>query len=73
MVFRADEDESDAGSSPIPLGANIEGGPDSDAARHAVAVDLADCTLYELYRAFPQSDVWHADSVVFDSTMRSAI
>ena len=32
-----------------------------------VAVDLADCKLYELYRAFPQSDVWHADSgAVFD-------
>ncbi len=69
VVFTAYGDESDAGPYPIPLGAGIEGGPDSDGDRHVIAVDLADCKLYELYRAFPQSDAWHADSgAVFDLT-----
>jgi hypothetical protein len=67
VVFTAYGDESDPGPYPIPLGANIEGGPDSDGDRHVIAVDLADCKLYELYRAFPESGAWHADSgAVFD-------
>ena len=70
VVFDAYGDESDPGPYPIPLGASVEGGPDSDGDRHVVAVDLADCKLYELYRAFPQGDAWHADSgAVFDLTI----
>jgi hypothetical protein len=67
VVFEAYADESDAGPYPIPLGASVEGGPDSDGDRHVIAVDLADCKLYELYRAFPRNGAWHADSgAVFD-------
>jgi hypothetical protein len=67
VLFQAYGDESDPGPYPIPLGASIEGGADSDGDRHVVAVDLGDCKLYELYRAFPQADAWHADSgAVFD-------
>jgi hypothetical protein len=70
VEFQAYGDESDPGPYPIPLGASVEGGPDSDGDRHVVAVDLADCKLYELYRAFPQGEVWHADSgAVFDLTV----
>ena len=67
VVFTAYGDESDPGPYPIPLGANVEGGPDADGDRHVIAVDLSDCTLYEMYRAFPQAGEWHADSgAVFD-------
>jgi hypothetical protein len=69
IVFTAYGDESDPGPYPIPLGAPIEGGPASDGDRHVLAVDLADCKLYEMYRAFPQSALWNADSgAVFDLT-----
>jgi hypothetical protein len=65
--FTAYGDESDPGPYPVPLGAPIEGGSASDGDRHVLAVDTAACKLYELYRAFPQSDHWNADSgAVFD-------
>lgn len=57
-------DESDPGPFPIPLDAPIEGGPDSDGDRHVIALDTENCRLYELYRGFPQSDAWNADSGV---------
>lgn len=67
IVFTAYGDESDPGPYPIPLGAPIEGGPDSDGDRHVLAVDIADCRLYEMYRAFPGSGAWNVDSgAVFD-------
>jgi hypothetical protein len=49
-------DESDPGPFPLPPDAPIEGGspsqPDPPSGdRHVIAVDPADCTLYELYRA----------------------
>ena len=63
-------DESDPGPYPIPPDAPIEGGPDSDndGDRHVLVVDDDNCILYELYRAFPQTDdSWQADSgAVFD-------
>lgn len=61
-------DESDPGPYPIPPGAPIEGGPDSDGDRHVLVVDNDNCILYELYRAFPQpGNSWKADSgAVFD-------
>jgi hypothetical protein len=69
VVFTAYGDESDPGPYPIPLGAPVEGGADGAGDRHVIAVDLADCKLYELYRAFPEDDAWHADSgAVFDLT-----
>lgn len=57
-------DESDPGPFPIPLDAPIEGGPESDGDRHAIAVDMDNCRLYELYRAFPEGDGFRADSGV---------
>ncbi len=62
-------DESDAGPFPIPLDAPIEGGPDSDGDRHVIAVDVDNCKLYELFRAFRTDDGWKCDSAaVFDLT-----
>ena len=62
------DDESDPGPYPIPPDAPIEGGPDSDGDRHVLVVNRDNCTLYELFYAFPQPDgSWHADSgAVFD-------
>jgi hypothetical protein len=55
-------DESDAGPYAVPLTAPIEGGSASTGDRHAIAIDTNNCILYELYRAFPQSSSWQADS-----------
>ncbi len=55
-------DESDPGPYAIPLNAPIEGGSQSTGDRHAIAVDIDNCILYELYRAFPQTSSWQADS-----------
>src|SRR5262245_63378695 len=55
-------DESDPGPYAVPLNAPIEGGSGSTGDRHAIAVDTDNCVLYELYRAFPQSSSWTADS-----------
>ncbi len=57
-------DESDPGPFPFPLDVPIEGGPDSDGDRHAIAVDFESCKLYELYRAFPDDNGFRADSGV---------
>jgi hypothetical protein len=60
-------DESDAGPYAIPLNAPIEGGSASTGDRHAIAIDTDNCRLYELYRAFPQTASWNADSgAIFD-------
>lgn len=56
-------EESDPGPYPIPPDAPIEGGTDSDGDRHVLVIDETDCTLYELYRGFPNDDgSWSADS-----------
>lgn len=60
--FTAYGDESDPGPYPIPLTAPIEGGSNSDGDRHVLAVNTDTCMLYELYRAFPQSNRWNADA-----------
>jgi hypothetical protein len=62
------DDESDPGPYPIPLGAPIEGGPDSDGDRHVLVLDRDNCILYELYDAFPQpGGSWEAGSgAIFD-------
>jgi hypothetical protein len=60
-------DESDPGPYAVPLTAPIEGGSNSTGDRHAIAVDTSNCVLYELYRAFPGSGMWSADSgAIFD-------
>jgi len=60
-------DESDPGPYAVPLNAPIEGGANSTGDRHAIAIDTTNCVLYELYRAFPQSSSWQADSgAIFD-------
>jgi hypothetical protein len=55
-------DEADPGPYAIPLNAPIEGGADATGDRHAIAIDTTNCILYELYRAFPLSSSWQADS-----------
>ncbi len=60
-------DESDAGPYAIPLNAPIEGGSSSTGDRHAIAIDTANCILYELYSAYPQTAGWQAGSgAIFD-------
>jgi hypothetical protein len=56
------DDESDPGPYAVPLNAPIEGGSASTGDRHAIAIDTTNCILYELYRAFPGSNAWTADS-----------
>jgi hypothetical protein len=62
--YTAYGDESDRGPFPIPGGAPVEGGRNSDDDRHVLVVDRSSCTLYELYRAFFQGggNRWNADS-----------
>jgi hypothetical protein len=60
--YTAYGDESDPGPFPVPKGAPVEGGNGSDGDRHVLVVDRADCTLYELYRAFFKGGHWNADS-----------
>jgi len=56
-------DESDPGPYPVPLDAQIEGGPLSAGDRHVLVVDTGHCILYELYSAYPQPDgTWQAGS-----------
>jgi hypothetical protein len=69
--FTAYGAESDPGPYKIPLGAPVEGGPGSDGDRHVLAIDRDNCILYELYRAFPRSSSWDADSGV-DWDLRSS-
>ncbi len=59
--------ESDRGPFPVPTGAPVEGGQDSDGDRHVLVVDRTRCVLYELYRAFFSRSGgahWNADSGV---------
>ena len=60
-------DESDPGPYAIPLSAPIEGGSGSTGDRHALAIDIDNCILYELYSAYPQASSWQAGSgAIFD-------
>lgn len=55
--------ESDPGPYPVPTNAPIEGAPNTNGDRHVLVVNQGNCTLYELYRSFPQSDgSWDAGS-----------
>jgi hypothetical protein len=55
-------DESDPGPYPVPGNAPIEGGPNSTGDRHVLVVDTGNCTLYEMYHAYPQLPAWDAGS-----------
>ncbi|MCC6429194.1 MAG: hypothetical protein IT435_20530 [Phycisphaerales bacterium] len=63
-------DQSDPGPYPVPVGAPIEGGPDSTGDRHVLVIDPLRRRLYELYYAFPNEDgSWDAGSgAVWDLT-----
>jgi hypothetical protein len=54
-------DESDPGPYPMPPNAPVEGGSASTGDRHVLVVDSGNCTLYELYYSWPQTDgSWQA-------------
>ena len=56
-------DESDPGPMPVPPTAPVEGGSSSTGDRHVLVLNNANCFLYELYNASPNSDgSWNADS-----------
>ncbi len=62
-------DESDPGPYPIPPDAPIEGGSGSDGDRHVLVLERDNCSLYELYDAWPQNNgsSWRAGSgAIFD-------
>src|SRR6202158_1548502 len=60
-------DESDIGPYAIPLDAPIEGGSQSTGDRHAIAIDIDNCILYELGNAYPQTSSWRAGAgAIFD-------
>ena len=62
--FTAYGDESDPGPMPIPSDAPIEGYPNpGNGDRHVLVLDNANCWLYELYSAYPDTDgSWSAGS-----------
>jgi hypothetical protein len=63
VVFTAYGNESDPGPMPIPGSAPVEGGNASTGDRHVLVLDRDACVLYELYRAFLQTDgSWTADA-----------
>ncbi len=69
VAYTAYGSESDPGPFPVPLDAEIEGGPESNGDRHVLVVDMDNAMLYELYRAFPQTASWEAASgAKFDLT-----
>jgi hypothetical protein len=62
ITFTAYGDESDPGPYPVPPTAPVEGAPSTSGDRHVLVVDKGACKLYELYRAFKQTNnSWKAD------------
>jgi hypothetical protein len=60
--FVAYADESDPGPYPVPPTAPVEGAPDTTGDRHVLVIDRDNNRLYELYRAFANSNgSWNAD------------
>jgi len=61
--FTAYGSESDPGPMPIALTDPIEGYPNpGNGDRHVVALDNANCFLYELDSSYPQTNSWNANS-----------
>ena len=62
MNWQAYGDESEAGPYPVPPNAPVEGAPDINGDRHVLVIDRDNNRLYELYRAFVNSNgSWNAD------------
>ena len=60
--FVAYGDESDPGPYPVPANAPVEGAPDTSGDRHVLVIDRDHNRLYELDRAFVNSNgTWNAD------------
>jgi hypothetical protein len=68
IVFTAYGKESDPGPYPVPSSAAVEDASSSDSDRHVLVVNKDTCMLYELYKAYRQSDgSWKARAgAVFD-------
>jgi len=66
-------DESDTGPYAVPLNAPIEGGSTSSGDRHALAIDVDNCILYELYAAYPQTNSWQAGSGAIFNLLSNAL
>jgi hypothetical protein len=65
VTFTAYGSESDPGPYPIPLNAPVEGNGSGDA--HAIAVDIENGKLYELFDAHVNGNHWEAASgAIFD-------
>ena len=62
MNWQAFGSESEAGPYPVPPNAPVEGAPDINGDRHVLVIDRDNNRLYELYRAFVNSNgSWNAD------------
>ena len=62
ITWTAYGDESDPGPYPVPATAPVEGAPDTNGDRHVLVIDRDNNRLYELDRAFINSDAsWNAD------------
>src|SRR3984957_16759191 len=65
-------DESDPGPMPVPANAPVEGGSSSTGDRHVLVLNNANCFLYELYNASPNSGgSWNADSTAVWDLLRT--
>ena len=61
MTWTAYGPESDPGPYPVPANAPVEGAPDTTGDRHVIVIDRDNNRLYELYRAFVNSNgSWNA-------------
>ncbi len=65
--------ESDPGPYPVPLDAPVEGGSQSTGDRHVLAIDTANCVLYELYAAYPQTASWMAGAGAIFNLLSNAL
>jgi hypothetical protein len=62
ITWTAYGDESDPGPYPVPANAPVEGAPDTTGDRHVIVIDRDNNRLYELDRAFINSNSsWNAD------------
>jgi IPT/TIG domain len=57
------QEESDPGPYAVPLDVSLEGGAD----QHAIALDMDNCILYEIFAAIPQTNSWYGGGgAIFD-------
>jgi hypothetical protein len=67
------QSESDTGPYAIPLNAPIEGGSASTGDRHATAIDIDHCLLYEIFSGYPQASSWTGGSGAIFNLLSSAL